>query len=227
MSGKTFNKETSYTLIVNRRELYDAALEHHYDHVVLMEDYALSQDDIATILANGNVAFGLIYEEGDPDSIQFGQQIYENGTKYLCWEFPNDTDIYHGNPMRSVQDLVDDFPERREIEILLVGRGYLLCTDYTDRCGNCHKVLDEGDKYCRYCGTKRGEGRFLPFENPMYALYGAPTLKKYYCQNCLNEWKIRVFFDEESTHCPNCGQSTVKMIRSKILYGWPIQNDDG
>ena len=36
-------------------------------------------------------------------------------------------------------------------------------TDYSGRCGNCHERLGKNDKYCRYCGTKRGEGKFRPY----------------------------------------------------------------
>ena len=32
-------------------------------------------------------------------------------------------------------------------------------TDYTDRCGNCHEFLGKEDRFCRYCGTRRGEGK--------------------------------------------------------------------
>ena len=42
-----------------------------------------------------------------------------------------------------------------------------LSTDYEGRCGNCHKFFGEGDLYCRYCGTKAGEGRYEPYDDIM------------------------------------------------------------
>ena len=49
---------------------------------------------------------------------------------------------------------------------------YLWSTDYTGKCGNCHKMLGSEDKYCRYCGTKRGEGKFESEQNMIQCVYG-------------------------------------------------------
>ena len=49
-----------------------------------------------------------------------------------------------------------------------------LSTDYEGRCGNCHKFFGEGDLYCRYCGTKAGEGRYEPYDDIMQCVYGPP-----------------------------------------------------
>jgi len=35
-------------------------------------------------------------------------------------------------------------------------------TDYEGKCGDCREIFDETDQYCKYCGTKRGEGAFEP-----------------------------------------------------------------
>ncbi|MCF0230592.1 MAG: hypothetical protein HUJ76_12985, partial [Parasporobacterium sp.] len=37
--------------------------------------------------------------------------------------------------------------------------------DRETQCGNCHEFFEEGDQYCRFCGTKKGEGAFEPYYN--------------------------------------------------------------
>ena len=50
-----------------------------------------------------------------------------------------------------------------------------MVTDYTNRCGNCKAFLQTGDNYCKYCGTRRGEGKFEPFWEVTDILYGPPV----------------------------------------------------
>ena len=38
-----------------------------------------------------------------------------------------------------------------------------------DQCGNCHAYLGD-DQYCRYCGTKAGEGAFEPYMNYVFTV---------------------------------------------------------
>lgn len=45
---------------------------------------------------------------------------------------------------------------------------------YDGYCGNCHRRIGENDKYCRRCGTKKGEGAFDPFYNEIQIVYGSP-----------------------------------------------------
>lgn len=81
-----------------------------------------------------------------------------------------------------------------------------LSTDYEGRCGNCHEELGGKDKYCRYCGTKRGEGKFEPYKNVSYCIYGpAPKLRFHSCKNCGYEWKTQMMVDDEK-YCPKCGE---------------------
>jgi len=80
-----------------------------------------------------------------------------------------------------------------------------LCTDYEGKCGNCHKNLGNNDQYCRYCGTKRGEGEFKPYENVSYCIYGpAPRLRLHSCKSCGYEWNTHSMVASER-YCPKCG----------------------
>ena len=81
----------------------------------------------------------------------------------------------------------------------------LECTDYENRCGNCHGFFEENDKYCRYCGTKRGEGAFAPYQNFMECIYGpAPVKRTHECPKCKYTWETFVMIDDED-YCPQCG----------------------
>ena len=78
-------------------------------------------------------------------------------------------------------------------------------TDYDGRCGNCHKELPENDLYCRFCGTKRGEGEFKPYINISYPLYGPhPILRAHECKKCGHTWKSKRM-DADEKFCPECG----------------------
>ena len=69
-------------------------------------------------------------------------------------------------------------------------RNIPLSTDYRGRCGNCHELFDnDEEKYCKYCGTKRGEGEFKPYDNQIYCIYGPmPEKRTRECVKCGNQW---------------------------------------
>lgn len=84
-----------------------------------------------------------------------------------------------------------------------------LSTDYEGHCGNCHKHFEEDDKYCRYCGTRRGEGAFAPYENIMQCIYGPmPVVRNHICPNCNYAWTNCVMIDNEK-YCPKCGTNII------------------
>ena len=79
-----------------------------------------------------------------------------------------------------------------------------LCADREGRCGECHKPLN-GDAYCRYCGTKAGEGSFEPYEDVICCVYGPPPVEReHVCKACGYEWTSFAMIDAEK-YCPRCG----------------------
>lgn len=92
-----------------------------------------------------------------------------------------------------------------------MSRRQIKSTDYTNRCGNCHAEMGPKDKYCKYCGTKRGEGLFLPYVNHMYAVYGPPITKEYSCKRCKHKWiTVALGGGEDSKYCPECGKKNIR-----------------
>lgn len=80
-----------------------------------------------------------------------------------------------------------------------------MSTDYEGRCGNCHEMLKDEDKYCRYCGTKRGEGKFAPYSTVIQCIYGPmPVKRTRQCTQCKKTWKTCLMVDHED-FCPECG----------------------
>lgn len=73
-------------------------------------------------------------------------------------------------------------------------------------CGNCHALLQEGDRYCRICGTKRGEGAYLPYEDlAQPCIYGSePVEVTHKCARCGYSWTTCLMIDEQR-FCPLCG----------------------
>ena len=76
-----------------------------------------------------------------------------------------------------------------------------------DQCGNCHAFFHEGDEYCRYCGTKVGEGAYEPYMNFEGCIYGPPPIEReHVCENCGFSWTNHVMIDREN-YCPKCGKA--------------------
>ena len=80
-------------------------------------------------------------------------------------------------------------------------------TDYHNRCGHCHEYIGE-DRYCRYCGTKRGQGEYKPYLDVIQCIYGPmPIERTHKCQKCGNSYTVALMVDNEN-YCPLCGGET-------------------
>jgi len=199
-------EKNEYCIIVNRKELYDRAVEKGFQDVMLVGD-SLSEDDINSMKSTAK-SYAIFYfdESGNTRGDKIVKAVQDAGIKhrywkgFSWWDWDADTDV------NSIEEAVRQFPDRKEVEDVLIGSGYIHDTDYTDRCGNCTEYMRPEDKYCRYCGTRRGEGKFLPFYNQSTVLYGAPMVKKKYrCDNCGHLWVTGVLGGEISLYCPMCG----------------------
>ena len=89
--------------------------------------------------------------------------------------------------------------------------GEPMSTDYENICGNCRAGLGEKDKYCRVCGTKRGDGAFKPYKVEMNLVYGPPSFFEsspeevvHICTACNKTWKKNRIKPQDK-YCPVCG----------------------
>ena len=87
-----------------------------------------------------------------------------------------------------------------------------LSTDYEGRCGNCHSMLSAKDKYCRYCGTPVGEGKFQPYKNETYCVYGPPVKELWHCPDCGYAWRSTVMGGDNPKYCPIAVNIFLKML---------------
>jgi len=80
--------------------------------------------------------------------------------------------------------------------------------DRSCTCGHCNAHLRDGDKYCRKCGTRRGEGAFVPSMTMMQCIYGpAPVRRVRKCTRCGKTRETFLMIDNEN-YCPDCGGLT-------------------
>lgn len=82
----------------------------------------------------------------------------------------------------------------------------------TGICGSCGRKLGPGESYCRYCGTKRGEGSFQPSRNMPGLVYGPPMTIAYRCSACGHRLVLSVLGVDSSKYCPICGKKTLEMV---------------
>ena len=88
--------------------------------------------------------------------------------------------------------------------------------DYRGRCGNCHAFLLKDALYCDECGTKKGEGKFKPYENIIRCYYGPPVKITQHCSSCNYKWlKIGVGI-KNSSFCPKCKSPSVEVIERNV-----------
>ena len=130
-------------------------------------------------------------------------------------------DLDSGKKAKTVEEVLTRFPPLKRIEDRLSSAGYIRATDYEERCGNCRAYLDEDDKYCKYCGTKRGEGAFLPYNNKVVAvIYGPPLFSKtkYKCSACGTVNIVPSTGSRDLLFCPKCGQKQAKKVKEKIYW---------
>lgn len=72
-------------------------------------------------------------------------------------------------------------------------------------CPCCGKEWIEDDRYCRYCGAKKDNPKYI---YPDFAcIYGpAPVKRTHRCESCGYEWTTCLMIDNEA-FCPKCGGS--------------------
>ena len=75
------------------------------------------------------------------------------------------------------------------------------------KCSNCGKIIGEGDKYCRICGTDTKSSKpYRPEkEGPAQCIYGPPPVPRVHkCTKCGYTWETDLMIDNEQ-YCPMCG----------------------
>ena len=145
----------------------------------------------------------LLDKIGDSDSWIVSYNIYGN-------EMPDGTSIL--TPDKACDELTKIIARN---ELFMFEQG-LFITDYHVRCGNCNCTLEPDERYCRICGTKRGEGRFEPENNEFFGIYAPSIWTRYQCNECGKTWEGTVFSIYKSCFCPQCGKKTLPVVERSI-----------
>ena len=208
----------NYCVLVNKQALYESAKAQDIQDVMLVTGQKLSTTELMHIKecwSNVVILFYLDNNDHANDIIQ--EQLEKVGIWVIDDSFPNPS-IMLEEPIDSLEDFISACLIRSQIEGELIRDGRIKDRDYTGRCGNCHEPMGEADKYCKFCGTKRGQGRFLPFDNPMYCVYGPPIKTKYKCKNCGTLWlTCALGGGKEASFCPQCGKKKVVLVERKYI----------
>lgn len=206
--------EEGFYVLTNRIELKDI-FDKEYDNVVLINDTKLSDDDLKDIIEVQKGVLAIYYFDTEKEANEIDdlyEHYYYKAKKMITlWCLNNNGKKY--------EEIINEFNvecpnlrERAKFDAILVYK------DYKDRCGNCHSVLEVNDKYCKNCGTKRGEGEFKPYTNPTYCVYGPMVANKYTCPKCGYSWSEYNPGGRDYPYCPQCGieiKDTVELVSDR------------
>ena len=214
-------KETTkdYYVLVNRPELAERAEQLGYESVMLFTNDDFDEDDLNHIKSANKPVVRISFNKGNDSYTYMRRSWFENTEIYNVRielagnEFFSEPD----QPIETLNDAIKYFPTVERLEKELRNHAIIDEIEYVDMCGNCQAHLDKDDKYCKYCGTERGKGKFLPFRNETYCVYGPPIKTKYKCSNCGHMWITCHLGGDNSQYCPRCGGKTVNTQECKTL----------
>ena len=85
-------------------------------------------------------------------------------------------------------------------------------------CGNCSNTYIEGDKYCRFCGARMGNPKYIDEE--FACIYGPPPVKRVHtCKKCGYTWETCQMIDRECW-CPECGGPAPAAVAESEHGAW-------
>ena len=207
-----------YVVIVDYPDFVDRALELGFEYAEYQRD-ELSPETIRLLEEYGkNVVCILCFREVRGRNVKM-----IDGTSLYRWDINLNARIQNAKKSFSLKSAIECFPNVDEIEAPLIESGIICDTDYTDRCGNCHNYIDKDDKYCRYCGTPRGEGEFKPFKNMIEYVYGSPMETKHRCTNCGYSWTVNTLGRDRAEYCPKCAGKLETENKYPMLDGLSME----
>ncbi|WP_029318894.1 zinc ribbon domain-containing protein [Butyrivibrio sp. AE3004] len=201
-----------YYIVTDKEEIYLKALDLKLDNAILFTGEKFDAEDVAFFNQSPKaIAFIVFCTNTSKWLSGLKTQLYDKDNK-LCVTLQDGNLLGQEISYASVETVVKNLKGIiKATEQQLRYRGYVSSQDYENRCGNCQSELLPGEKYCKYCGTKRGEGAFSPYLNSMTGLYGPPIITTYKCKKCgkqFDEWTIG---RSKVKYCPECGENVRKI----------------
>ena len=216
MSIEFKRTDKEYILLVNHPELVKRAEELGYQGVSLFTGREFDDADLAYILKVRKPVVSIAFNIENKNELD-GMKIDTFDSTDIQWvqfELAR-REMPEGGTVETVEDAVKRFPAVEKLETWLKHTKMINETDYTGRCGNCHSFMEESDRYCRCCGTKKRKGKFLPFKNESYGVYGPPIECRYKCRGCGHMWVTGL--RETADYCVQCGKKKVMLEAKRSL----------
>lgn len=211
--------EKEYYLLFRQREVYEKAIETGYSNAVFWDRDDVTDEDIEEIKKWDKMILFSFFDSSLADKyISLIEKLTNLEIVVKAFSLDRFLPLFEEDDGISdfshftLSEAINHFPKCNILERVLIDYGWIRDRDYTGRCGNCHEYIGD-DKYCQKCGTEKGQGQFLPFQNPLYCLYGPPVKMKFKCSSCGKEW-IRNLLDGK--YCPECGKETAVKIEEKV-----------
>ena len=183
-----------HILVTNRKEIYDVFQKRGVEHSCLLPGRLPLQEDMELIKQSGcSKYYFVLLLEDKSEHERISTAMAGNGMKgYVIDNFVQlpaygirgsercngvyQSGVFYEPPL-TLSEMVD------HMEIILrwlEGNAsmseWFVEEDRTDRCRNCNSIFEGNEAYCKYCGTKRGEGKFRPGDNPIVCVYGPPRI---------------------------------------------------
>ena len=183
MEYKTTEKE--YIVVANHPLLAEAAEKLGYKGVTIIDVDDVNYDCKEYAVEQEKAVVAFLYRKDQDDHEEWNSPFRPTWSK-ITSRTPPVVKFIIGGELISLDDVAARIPSLESVEdrIQMEYGDLVKTTDYTNRCGNCHSYIMPEDKYCRFCGTERGKGSFLPYNNVIYTLYGPPIKTKYQCSVC-------------------------------------------
>ncbi len=218
-----------YLIVTNRAEIRDRILELGISNYMILENDIPDEDELIQMMTQrGKACIFIMFLNNMEVQHNLQSLIKKQSIKGFVLsnlilipieEIPeyaeadgalDDTCLPEPMPLNRYLEIMDRIIDY--VDWVANNRGWILHTDYSNRCGNCHEKMAVEDKYCSACGTKRGAGRFIPYENVSYGLYGSFDLIKQECSKCGRKRIVSAF--DRSSYCTECG-GAMKILRYK------------
>lgn len=206
-----------FILWVNRPELAERAKELGYDNVFLWIAGEDHKAILTRIKETGKGISVFVYCMGNDTTLlsiwDELEELKKSGIRFCVQNMADAPDYDQYPEEMTIEEAVDHFPLIEEMKKYLIERGVIKDDDHKGRCGNCHQPLGRRDKYCQYCGSKRGTGSFEPFWNIPMVAYGPSYLKTSECRKCGYIWTDNLLGTPDVHYCPVCGSDRVQVIK--------------
>lgn len=212
--------ETSkeYFLIVNSEELRQAALRAGFDGVTVFAGERFSDEDIHAIRECGKAVVGYCFEDDDILATLAGQLRRAEIPKFIDQTFVD---------YETLDNAVKHFPDVQSTEHILIGLQVIHRTDYTNRCGNCHEIINDNEDFCTYCGTRKGEGAFEPFYEP--TVMSPYERYRCICEACGRKWVTYPIHNGIPKYCPMCAAQGFRIAEHRCVnvneLDWADEDD--